>query len=365
MHNRRLFFRNIAVLTAIGSAAAWLMYGTAFPGVSSVLFLWLFLALSAAFAVSHNAMDNLPVLPIKILAWIGGYWLIFSLYSFLLFLLFTVSFLLSFLSGMLPQWREWLPSFGICGLTAIVCLFLYGTYLALQIKIKNVIIPSAVITADIKLIFATDIHLGPLLSKKYSRRLVQQLNSLHGDIIIFGGDMIDGNLDFVLRDKSYAAFRRLEAPLGIYAVYGNHDYFFSDIQEEADAFFPIRFLRNEQLSVREDISLTGMDDYLHSRAKAVMAAAKTPLNILIDHEPLRIEEAYRRGYDLYLAGHTHGGQFFPATCVTNRLYTLNYGCRTFGPMTAVVSCGCGFWGMPFRLGTRAEILCITIKAQKD
>lgn len=172
MHNRRLFFRNIAVLTAIGSAAAWLMYGTAFPGVSSVLFLWLFLALSAAFAVSHNAMDNLPVLPIKILAWIGGYWLIFSLYSFLLFLLFTVSFLLSFLSGMLPQWREWLPSFGICSLTAIVCLLLYGTYLALQIKIKNVIIPSAVITADIKLIFATDIHLGPLLSKKYSRRLV-------------------------------------------------------------------------------------------------------------------------------------------------------------------------------------------------
>ena len=178
-----------------------------------------------------------------------------------------------------------------------------------------------------------------------------------------GGDLIDAHLDFVLRDGSYRAFEQIKARLGTYAVFGNHDFFDGDIDREDQYFSSIRFLRHEQWELVPGLVLTGLNDYIHFPSATVPACDPGQFNILIDHEPLRISQAEAAGYDLYLGGHTHAGQFFPVTAITNRLYQLNYGSRYFGKLLAIVSSGYGSWGMPFRTGPAPEIVVIKIKGR--
>ena len=190
--------------------------------------------------------------------------------------------------------------------------------------------------------------------------MVRRIQSLSAEAIIFGGDLIDAHLDFARRDGSYTYINGLRAPLGVYAVYGNHDYFDSDVSELARLLPAIHFLADEQCPIGRNIVLTGMRDYIHYPNHAMPAADATAFNIAVDHEPLRMVPAARQGYDLYLAGHTHGGQFFPENVVTRRMYTLCYGVRRFGRLLAVVTSGYGFWGTPFRTGPRPEIVILHI-----
>ena len=80
---------------------------------------------------------------------------------------------------------------------------------------------------------------------------------------------------------------------------------------------------------------------------------------------MRIEEAERLGYDLYLAGHTHAGQFWPIRRFTRKMFFLDYGTSKFGNMTAVVSSGYGAWGMLFRLQVSPEIVLIRLKPESE
>ena len=75
---------------------------------------------------------------------------------------------------------------------------------------------------------------------------------------------------------------------------------------------------------------------------------------------MHIEAAAKAGYDLYLAGHTHAGQFWPIRHFVKRMFLLDYGAELFGKMTAVVSSGYGAWGPLFRLGVAPEIVVVQI-----
>ena len=106
------------------------------------------------------------------------------------------------------------------------------------------------------------------------------------------------------------------------------------------------------------LGLIGMSDFLFHPAVKVPAAPKELFSIVLDHEPLRPEQARDAGADLYLSGHTHAGQFWLIGLFTRRLFALDRGSRMFGQMTAVVTNGFGCWGAPFRLGARAEVVLL-------
>ena len=81
----------------------------------------------------------------------------------------------------------------------------------------------------------------------------------------------------------------------------------------------------------------------------------------MEHKPLRIEQADSRVIDLYFAGHTHAGQFWPNRFVTRRIFALDYGAKRFGHLLAIVSSGYGAWGQLFRLGPAPEIVLVNVK----
>lgn len=364
MANRFLFFLLIGSAGILIGLGQWRMYGRAFPCLRARRTCAIFILLPFCFVLPHLLISSLPVGLAKGLAWIGGYWFLFFYYSTLFLILYGVIYAFT---GRRPASRFW-PAFsakyGRLVLLLVTVAAIGGTWNAFHPVYRDITVTTEKpLPREYTIAFLTDTHLGPLLSSTYSQDLAARLQATEADAIIFGGDIIDGNLDFVARDGSYKNLDSLTAPLGIYAVYGNHDHYNSDQQKEAALFPRLRFLKNETLLLDDAISLTGLEDFLFYPVKQVPPPDPDHFSILADHEPDRIPAAAAAGYDLYLAGHTHGGQFFPNQLLTERVYELNYGSRLYGTMLAVVSNGYGFWGTPVRIGPPPEIVILHIKHQ--
>jgi predicted MPP superfamily phosphohydrolase len=163
---------------------------------------------------------------------------------------------------------------------------------------------------------------------------------------------------------------RLSAPLGVWAVTGNHEYIGGDLEEfskrvEADG---IRLLMDEAVLIADAFYVIGRKD----RSAARRGEGRKPLGeltegldrglplIVADHQPFNLEEAEAAGVDLQVSGHTHNGQIWPGPLVIKGLYENGYGLLYKGKTAVVVTSGFGTWGPPLRLGTRAEIVFIEL-----
>lgn len=359
MHNRTAFFWRLGVLVFVGSLLAWWFYGQAMPALYSLPGIVPFVVCPFCLTLAHNAINRLPLILAKVCAWVGGLWLIGTLYSFFAVIVYGVVTLAAYLLGYGAAWQIVTPFVVSLASCFILAVIVRGMWTAFHPVVRTVTVSSPRITQARKVAFLTDLHFSPILSHGYARRLVRQVNALDADVVLFGGDLIDAHLQFVLRDGAYKELGRLQARLGVFAVYGNHDYFDSSIEDERQAF-PVVFLKNERLTLPGNITLTGLNDYLHEPKNEVLPPVTGQFNVVVDHEPLRIAAASQAGYDMYLAGHTHGGQFFPVTQIVKRLFPLAYGTRQFGKLTAVVSSGYGFWGMPFRTGPKPEVVVLLL-----
>ncbi|HOV43194.1 MAG TPA: metallophosphoesterase, partial [Syntrophothermus lipocalidus] len=83
--------------------------------------------------------------------------------------------------------------------------------------------------------------------------------------------------------------------------------------------------------------------------------------ILMDHQPIDLDEALNEGVDLQLSGHTHLGQLFPNRFVTRRVYEVDWGYLRKDNLQVIVSCGFGTWGPPIRVGNHPEIVVINVR----
>jgi predicted MPP superfamily phosphohydrolase len=166
--------------------------------------------------------------------------------------------------------------------------------------------------------------------------------------------------------------KKLKAPLGVFAVLGNHEYFGGHIEEYIKRLedIGIRVLRDETVLVADSFYLVGRKD---KAAESFTSEGRLPLTKLVsslnrtlpilvmDHQPHhRLDEAAASGIDLLMSGHTHRGQMAPNHMITRRIFELDWGYARKGTMHAIVSSGFGTWGPPIRIGSRSEIVEITI-----
>ncbi|MDR0450857.1 MAG: metallophosphoesterase [Treponema sp.] len=216
----------------------------------------------------------------------------------------------------------------------------------------------------------SDIHAGAMVKQKQLNRLVASVNRLGGDIILLAGDIIDrANMDCI---DAYRAgnLGRLKAPMGVWAVTGNHEYIGGDLAEfrrrvEADG---IRLLMDEAELIadafyvigRKDRSAVRRGDGRKSLGELTDGLDRSLPLIIADHQPFNLEEAEAAGIDLQVSGHTHNGQIWPGPLVIKKIYANGYGLLYKGKTAIVVTSGFGTWGPPLRLGTRAEIVSIKL-----
>jgi predicted MPP superfamily phosphohydrolase len=216
----------------------------------------------------------------------------------------------------------------------------------------------------------SDIHAGSMVKKKQMDRLVAAVNRLEGDIVLLAGDIIDRASMDCIDEYSAGNLGRLEAPLGVWAITGNHEYIGSELEEfhrriEADG---IRLLMDEPELIGGAFYVIGRKD----RSGARWGDGRKPLEeltggldrrlpfLVMDHQPFNLEEAEAAGIDLQVSGHTHNGQIWPGPLIIKGMYENGYGLLNKGKTAVVVTSGFGTWGPPIRLGTLAEIVFIEL-----
>ena len=216
-------------------------------------------------------------------------------------------------------------------------------------------------------VLLSDLHLGPINGPRFCRRLVTMAASHQPHIVFLPGDLFDGthaNLDRLL-----TPFRALAPPFGIYFSTGNHEEFtVATHYIEAVTRAGIRVLANQSVSL-DGLQVAGVlyQDSTHIiRMKAFLDGLqldRTRPCILLNHAPTRLPIVEQAGVSLQLSGHTHGGQLFPFTWLTRRVFgSFTKGLHRFGALQVYTSTGAGTWGPPMRIGTAPEMVVFTFES---
>jgi predicted MPP superfamily phosphohydrolase len=219
----------------------------------------------------------------------------------------------------------------------------------------------------------TDVHVGPLIGRKFIDQLVAEANALRPDLVAITGDLVDG--DVARLGGAVAGLGNLRSRYGSFFVTGNHEYYSGD--EEWARFLErigVEVLRNRRVSIGDagaSIDLIGVDDWSggHRRGRpgydldrALEGRDPDRAAILLAHQPANFEVAAGRGVDLQISGHTHGGQLFPMTLLIHAAFEHVRGLYRHEDAHLYVSRGCGFWGPPARVGSAPEIVKLTLTA---
>ncbi|WP_336885201.1 metallophosphoesterase [Caldalkalibacillus salinus] len=218
----------------------------------------------------------------------------------------------------------------------------------------------------LRIAMASDMHFGALSGSTHARRLVKRVNERQPDIIFLVGDIIDDAPDSFIRKGMGDILADMKAPLGIYGVLGNHEYYGGQIPRFLREMerIQVKILLDEVVKINEDFYIIGRKDRTDHHRMTIEALkqdldSELPL-FLLDHQPYELSKAQKAGIDLYLAGHTHRGQMAPNQFITKKIYELDWGYKKKGSLHAIVSSGFGFWGPAIRIGSRSEIVVIDV-----
>ncbi|MFC6062626.1 metallophosphoesterase [Streptomyces ochraceiscleroticus] len=249
----------------------------------------------------------------------------------------------------------------------------YGTYSVLSgPRLKRVTVPLAKLPRaahGFRVAVVSDIHLGPVLGRAHTRRIVDTVNRANPDLIAIVGDLVDGSV----ADLGPAAepLRALTARHGAYFVTGNHEYF-SGAQQWVDQVreLGVHPLENARVEL-SGFDLAGVNDISgenyadgpdYDRALGDRDPARA--SVLLAHQPVMIHEAVRHGVDLQLSGHTHGGQLWPGNLVAAAANPTVAGLDRYGDTQLYVSRGAGAWGPPVRVGAPPDVTIVQLASRQ-
>jgi uncharacterized protein len=364
----RLWRRLLVVLAILGSAHAYIWWRlVAVPGwptpvavIATIAIVVLAPALPASLLVSRRftRAHAKPVLWIAY-TWFGG--------AVYLLLAAAVTHVACATLAVEPR-----TAAGI-GVAAVVAVIGAGlVHARRRPTVRRVTVPIAKLpeaAAGYRIVQLTDLHIGWTLGARFAQSLVEQVGALDPDLVVLTGDLVDG----LVRDLAphVAPLARLRGKDGVYAVTGNHEYYWDVHAWLAHwSTLGIRFLRNERVAVRGAFELAGTDDVTaaamaagHGEDLAKAMAGRDPRLplVLLAHHPRSVLAAAQAGVDLQLSGHTHGGQLLPLGWLARLFEPRVAGLARFGATWLYVSEGTGFWGPPMRVGTSCEIAVITLQ----
>jgi len=222
----------------------------------------------------------------------------------------------------------------------------------------------------LKIALASDIHAGIIIGKRRLTRIINKINSVNADIILLAGDLVDDDINRLITKQLGNVFGKLNAPLGVYAITGNHEYIGNVVK--AVTYFEkhgIRFLNDETITIENSLTIIGRRDKDSERFSAIKRKTiseilenidKSKPLIMLDHQPAEIKKVAEHSIDICFSGHTHHGQLWPLNYITKAIYKLSWGYQYLNSTHYYVSCGAGSWGPPVRIGNRPEIVAITV-----
>ncbi|MDR2293447.1 MAG: metallophosphoesterase [Prevotellaceae bacterium] len=253
-------------------------------------------------------------------------------------------------------------------LALVVLILIWGRYNFNNIKIEklDISINKSAKTETLKIVAASDLHLGYSIDKQYLKKIVDLINSRKPDMILLVGDIADAHSQPLVEQNMKEEFLQLQAPLGVYGVTGNHECY-GDMKNTVDYLKSagIIMLQDSSVLIDSDIYITGRNDKTVKNRKnldeLLQNIDKQKTIILLDHQPYNLNQAQENGIDLQISGHTHGGQIFPFTLITKLVYEKQHGYLRKNDTHYYITSGAGGWGPKLRTGSQSEIVEITLR----
>ena len=292
---------------------------------------------------------------------IGTSWIIILLYLFMAFLLLDIG-----------RWVHLVPSTflknsmtGTLTVTGVLLvLIIYGNiHYRQKVRQPLTLTTEKKISRPLKVVMLSDLHVGYHNRRTELARWVDMINQEKADLILIAGDIIDNSTRPLDEQQMEKEFLRLNAP--VVACLGNHEYYAG--QPDSRLFYrkaDITLLKDSVMEMG-DLCIIGRDDRTNLRRKKMedllQGVDRSKYLIVLDHQPYHLDEAERNGIDFQLSGHTHHGQVWPISWITEAVYECAFGDYQRGNTRYYVSSGMGIWGGKFRIGTRSEYVVATIE----
>lgn len=320
----------------------------------------------------------LPVRRARLIAWPASLWMGFA---FLTLMLLVVSDVLWAMHGAaLPPGMDAAALARLRAL-AVVALAAGAGAVGVRGALRAPLVRRLELTLDrwpraldgFRIVQLSDLHLGPILDRRFAERVVAQCNALTPDLIAVTGDLVDGSTRRIADEVAPCA--QLRARHGVFFVTGNHDHY-----SGADAWtahvqqLGLRVLRNQLVTIGDTgaaFDLAGVEDHHahllgggHREDLPRALAGRDPRRalVLLAHDPATFNLAAATGVDLQLSGHTHGGQIWPFRYLVRLSTPYVAGLHARNGAQLYVSCGTGFWGPAMRLLAPAEITEIVLRS---
>ncbi|MFD4862301.1 metallophosphoesterase [Streptomyces atratus] len=249
----------------------------------------------------------------------------------------------------------------------------YGTYGVLRgPRVKRITVPLAKLPRSahgFRIAVVSDIHLGPILGRAHTQRIVDTINRTQPDLVAVVGDLVDGTV----ADLGPAAepLAQLTARRGSFFVTGNHEYY-SGAGQWVDHVRELGLhpLENARTEI-DGFDLAGVNDIAGESEgqgpdfdRALGDRDRTRAAVLLAHQPVVIHDAVAHGVDLQLSGHTHGGQLWPGNFIAELANPTVAGLDRYGDTQLYVSRGAGAWGPPVRVGAPSDITVVELASRQ-
>ncbi len=254
-----------------------------------------------------------------------------------------------------------------------ITFFIFGTVNMLTVTPKYHTYESDKLTAEHKIIFVADIHVGSAQPFSVLEKEVKDMAGEKPEAIILGGDITDDYTTKEEMENAFSLFGKCGVP--VYYLYGNHDrqehaeyangrQFTEEELEITLKENGITVLKDEYASLDDEIVLLGREDMSEKEARKDISSLKNPEKdkyfIIADHQPFDFKKHTAAGADLQLSGHTHAGQLFPLKALYS-VIGYAYGDFEEGNSKMLVSAGACGWRVPFRTDAHCNFEVITLR----
>jgi len=307
--------------------------------------------------------------PVRLLYQLAALWLGFFNYLFWAACLCRLANLLLRLTPLAPNLARLRPAVAVVFFALALLTGIYGLINARCIRIRRIEValpglPQAW-RGRTAMLFS-DLHLGNVLGRRFSRRLARLGERLQPHIVFIPGDLFDGSK--ADPDRLIEPLKALDPPFGIYFSAGNHDEFGGEEHFSAPllrAGFHVLHNRREIVEGLQIVGVTYGESTHPLQMRLFLESLRLKeggASILLNHVPNRLPIAESEGVSLQLSGHTHSGQIFPFTWIVRRAFgRFTDGLQRYGSMLVYTSSGCGSWGPPMRVGSTPEVVLITFE----
>ena len=248
----------------------------------------------------------------------------------------------------------------------------FGLQGVVRVNATRLLVPARKPAPTLRVAFASDLHSGPCTHPAIVAEACRALSDARPDLLLLGGDYVSFHARHV--DRLVPLLKAIEAPLGKFAVLGNHDVVGDDdyiTRRLADA--GVRMLVNENVQLpapHADIWICGLDNPEAGAPDADRAfAGAMGTRLVVMHSPDGLKWIGERPYAVAFCGHTHGGQFWfrgrsllhfkgplSRRYLKGGLYHLGAG----GDRVMLVSRGVGQGSLPMRRGADPEVHLCTL-----